>query len=585
MTVTKKDKNNQNNFGRPRNQQNKKSKNEFEEKIIDWVTFYRRNMHRFVEHYLGLELFTYQIILIYLMNLCSLVVVVACRASAKSYLIAIYACSRCILYPNSKIVIASSTKKQASLIVTEKIQKELIPNSPNLEREIKTIRTGVNETEVVFHNGSSIIVVPANENARGFRGTVNIYEEFRMIKKEVVDSVLSPFLIVRQPPYLKNPKYSHLKEEPIEIYISSAYFKAHWMWEMMKIATMDMYKKGEGLIIGFDYAITLKHGIRTPKQLVKEKKKLGNMAFDMEYGNLMVGATENAYYTFDLLNQAQQRKKAFYPRNNIDVIEKRKNKYDIPKQNGEIRVVAVDIAMVVNAKRNDNTAISCIRALPVKDTYEREVPYIETMQGGNTTVQATRIKEIFTDFDADYIVIDGQNAGISVIDEMGKITYDEQRDCEYPAYTCFNDENTANRIKNSNALPVIFCIKANAGLNQEIHITMKDNLERNKIKLLINSTQAKDYLDTKREYVTSDSIKKGELELAYFQTDLLINEMINLSYEINKNNNQIKLYEPKNGTKDRYISLAYGNFFISTLERDLNDNGKDFDAARFFFFN
>lgn len=58
-------------------------------------------------------------------------------------------------------------KKQASLIVTEKIVKELMPNSPNLRREIKNIKTSGNETEVMFVNGSSIVVVPATDNARG----------------------------------------------------------------------------------------------------------------------------------------------------------------------------------------------------------------------------------------------------------------------------------------------------------------------------------------------------------------------------------------------------------------------------------
>jgi hypothetical protein len=156
-------------FTRPKNQTKRpETKQDFEERLIDWVTFYRRNIHRFIEHYFGLELFFYQILLIYLMNLSPLIVVVACRAAAKSYIIAIFACAKCVLYPGSKVVIASATKKQASLIVSEKIKKELMPNSPNLAREIKDIRTSANETEVVFHNGSSIVVVPATENARGY---------------------------------------------------------------------------------------------------------------------------------------------------------------------------------------------------------------------------------------------------------------------------------------------------------------------------------------------------------------------------------------------------------------------------------
>ena len=260
-----------------------------------------------------------------------------------------------------------------------------------------------------------------------------------MIKKDIIDFVLSPFLIIRQTPYLNNPKYEHLKEEPTEIYISSAYFAQHWMSKMIKLAVTDMYKKSEALFIGFDYSITLKHNIRTKKQLIKEKKKLGTVAFAMEYGNEMIGQGENAFYSFDTMNRSQSMKKAFYPRKTQDVLEKKKNPHDIPRQNGEKRIVSVDIAMVNNDK-NDNTVITCIRALPSGDYYDRQVPYIEAFKGDNTTTQAIRIKEIFSDFDADVIVLDTQNAGLSIADELGKITYSDERDEEYPPFKCFNDE-------------------------------------------------------------------------------------------------------------------------------------------------
>lgn len=88
---------------------------EFLEKTLDWNTFFRRNIHRLIETYFCIELHLYQIIMIYLMNLVPMIVIVAARASAKSYIIAIFACARCVLYPNTKVVIASSTKKQSSL--------------------------------------------------------------------------------------------------------------------------------------------------------------------------------------------------------------------------------------------------------------------------------------------------------------------------------------------------------------------------------------------------------------------------------------------------------------------------------------
>lgn len=52
--------------------------------IKKWTTFYRLNMHRFVEHYLGIELFFFQKILMYFMNLNTFVMIVAARGLNKS---------------------------------------------------------------------------------------------------------------------------------------------------------------------------------------------------------------------------------------------------------------------------------------------------------------------------------------------------------------------------------------------------------------------------------------------------------------------------------------------------------------------
>lgn len=78
--------------------------------FMQWVTFFRKNLHRFAMDYLGLKLHLYQIIMLFLMGINQFIVVIASRASAKSFIIALYACCRCILYPNSLIVLSSANK-------------------------------------------------------------------------------------------------------------------------------------------------------------------------------------------------------------------------------------------------------------------------------------------------------------------------------------------------------------------------------------------------------------------------------------------------------------------------------------------
>lgn len=163
---------------------------EFRERIIDWTTFYRRNLHRFVGHYLGIKLHFYQKIMIYLMHSYPLAVLLCARAIAKSFVTAVYACSVCILYPNSKVLVTALTKKQAGLLITEKVEKELMNMSPNLRREIKKISTSQNSIEVIFHNGSSFIAGVAGEQSRGLRSTILITDEYRLVK------ILTPYTVM-----------------------------------------------------------------------------------------------------------------------------------------------------------------------------------------------------------------------------------------------------------------------------------------------------------------------------------------------------------------------------------------------------
>ena len=100
---------------------NKKSEieiaNEKAERIMNAVArmtaYYRANMHRFIEEYLGIKLRLFQKILIYMMSTCTNGMVTAARGIGKSFLIAVFAVARAILYPGTEIVVVSKTRKQA----------------------------------------------------------------------------------------------------------------------------------------------------------------------------------------------------------------------------------------------------------------------------------------------------------------------------------------------------------------------------------------------------------------------------------------------------------------------------------------
>lgn len=397
--------------------------------FIQWMTFFRRNLHRFAMDYLCIKLHLYQIIMLYLMGINQFIVVIASRASAKSFIIALYACCKCILYPNSLVVLSSGTKGQSKLLVSEKIQKELMTLSPILRKEILKIKDNQNEIIVYFRNHSTITVVPASENGRGYRSTCVVREEFRQIKKSIDDGILSPFQIIRQTPYMKDDFYANIKEleeESVDIYISSSWLdNGHWMWDIVDQAYDEMLKGQASCLLAFDESIAIKHKIKTMRYFQTERKKQDSLTWRIEFLNERVKENEHAFFTYTMLQQNQKIKRPFYPRSTLDVKNNRKNTYDIPKQVGEIRIVACDMAFVQN-KKNDNSIFSCMRLLPDSKTYNREsssddikisngyrrmVSYMESVQGGDTTRQALRIRQLYEDFGADYIVLDLRNAG------------------------------------------------------------------------------------------------------------------------------------------------------------------------------
>lgn len=533
------------------------------------------------------------------MGISQLICIVACRAAAKSFIIALYACCKAIAKPNSKIVLGSATRGQSKLIISEKIKNELMNMSPMLQREIKAIKDSANESIVYFNNGSTIKVFTANEFARGLRSTDAVREEFRQIEKNIDDSVISPFQTIRQAPYMLLPYYSSMKElqeDPIDIYISSSWFdNGHWMWDIVDQAFKDMMNDENSIMLAFDESITLKHNIRTMKQMKQERKKQDPITWSIEFLNLRIKDSASAFFTYSMLTKCQRLRQVFYPRKHQDVRSGKKNRYFTPKQDGEIRIISCDIAFV-EGKQNDNSVYTCIRGIPesityetensgleIKQGYRREYSYMESCQIGDTTKQSLRIRQLYEDFDADYIVVDARNGGLQVIYTLGKVMYDEERGLEYAPLKCMNNDTYASVVKNPNAKEIIYAINATAQLNSDIAYAFRRSLVENKIDLLINYNIAREeILNEIKDYINEFDLDLQMLyEVPFLETQTMISECAELLYEKAQQTGVIKIYEQGSNRKDRYTSASYGNYFLDQLELDLLSDTSDYDYCTF----
>jgi len=377
-----------------------------------------------------------------------------------------------------------------------------------------------------------------------------------------------------------------LQEEPIDVYISSSWYDdGHWMWGVVDQARSDMIEEKNSCLLAFDESVTLKHNIKNRNQLKRERKKLDPLTWRIEYLNERVKQNAGAFFDYKMLMQNQNLKKPFYPQTLENFKSRKKNPHAIPKQNGEVRIVSCDIAFVSN-EMSDKSVYSCIRALPeivthydeggnnkaiVAQGYRRTVPYIESHPGGDTTKQAIRIRQLYEDFDADYVILDMRNGGISIFYALAKTLYDDQRGVEYPPITAMNDDDLSRSIKIAGAKPVIYAVYATQKLNSDIAFEMRNTLVDKNINLLLNYSEAKDaVLGEYKEYAeTNDVDVQVFYEMPFIETQLFINETSNLLYEKLEQTGAVKIYEQSTNKKDRYTSVSYGNYFISQLEKDL----------------
>ena len=566
--------------------------------VLAWGTFFRRNMHRFVIDYLKIQLYEYQALAIYEMGISNLICIVASRNDAKSFIVAVYAVARCLLYKGTKFRIGSATEKQAKLIVSEKIIDELCEWSPILRKEIADYSIRNSDIYVKFRNGSKITVFVANENARGLRANAICREETRMIKKKVEDSVISPFQTPRKPKYLFKPEYKNnkeLKEQPTDIYISSSWYDdGNWLWDIADQALDAMKNHKGGLMLAFDESIAIKHELKTIEQLIKERKKQDPTTWKIEFLNLKVKDSLSSYFTYAMLINRQISKHPFYPRNIVDIKSGKRNKYSIPKLDNEIRVISNDIAFVAG-NQNDNSVYACIRGIPesitfeneehsveIKQGFHRSYPYIESNQIGDTTLQAIRIRQLYEDFDADYIVLDTRNGGLQIAYTLQKVLYDDQRGVEYSPLKVMNNDDYAKICSDPNATPCIYVINATQNLNSDIAIAFRKNLIENRIDFLVNFNAAReDILSSNQDYVEAlsknDPEYQTEFERPFLETQAMISECAELQYEKMPQTGAIKIYEKGKNRKDRYTACSYGSYFFDQLELDLLSASSDYD--------
>lgn len=378
------------------------------ETIAERTSYYRANPQRFVEEFMGISLKLFQKILIYCMMHYDYFLFLASRGLGKTYLVGLFACVRCILFPGTKILAFSHTYKQGKEIVM-KITDDFMHKSPLLCNEILKTSTGLNECGVWFKNGSFIQVRVANENSRGGRANIIIIDESRMVSEKIVQTVIRPMnSSPRQPGYLRKPEYKHLQEMNKEIFMSSAWYKASEMYEKVKAYTSNLLDSNKKYFIcDLPYELSIAEGLLMREQIENEmsEETFSDITFMMEREGIFYGSSEDALFNYNVLSDRRTLQDALKP---LDYYKETATQ--IPKKNvNEIRILSLDIALMAS-KKNKNDASCFILNQCIKtneDTYVSNISYVETQEGLVTEELGLLAMRYFYQYDCDYFAIDG----------------------------------------------------------------------------------------------------------------------------------------------------------------------------------
>ena len=568
--------------------------------VKDWCTFYRRNWNIYAKYELGISLKPFQEIMIYLMGVSNVFYMMCGRGLSKTFLAALGGFIKCLLYPHSEVVLTATTIKTAKKMVKNKMEDELCDRfSPKLkwmkEQGLIKFKYDTEEIRVDFiFNGSWILILPETESSRGERANTLIFEECRLLKKSMVDSVFLPMRHARVPSYRLKPEYAkdaRLVEQAQIIYLTSSRYKHEWFWGAWKVCVNNFFasKRLVYNIFAGDVLTAIYHKFMTQEDYDIAKREASDIEIRMEYLNEPQGEIEGSFYTLQMFEENRIIQQAFVPPTTEEYITEY-GRGEFPwfreKQDDEIRALYIDFAFTdtVNANTTaDNTVIGCMSGYPneKRDRYLRNCEYMETYSGSKKDESLLRIRELFLYYDVDVVLLDLRNGGEDRWVDLSKPFYHEELGIQFTGLGIYDDDdvlafycdkskadNLRSRTVDPLASHVIIPVVGTDERNNNYHLAMKSALQHHIIRFPVDEMTAKENMIESGIYNTLSSNMKMRKLLGHVQLDIMIiDEAIKLQQVIKKG--FISLVVAGRNKRDRIVACEYANYFFHLKELEM----------------
>ena len=495
------------------------------------------------------------------------------RAYSKSFLSVLVLLLRCVLFPNSHLFVTTGGKEQAAGILKEKVD-ELCKLIPGMRNEIDWSRgktkSGKDNIEIIFKNGSKLDIMAARQSSRGKRATGGLMEECILIDQTLLNEVIIPTMNVDR----RLPDGTRHKEETVnksQIYVTTAGWKSSFAYEkLIELVIKMVIYPDEAFVLGGTWRVPVLEGLlqRTFVNDLKTSGTYNDASFAREYESEWSGDAENAYFSVERFDKYR-------------VLLQPEYEYSGRSNKSAYYVIGVDVG-----RKGCTTEAVVIKVTPqAQGTSLKSVVNIYTYDEEHFETQAINLKKLYYKYKARKLVIDGNGLGIGLLDYMVKGQVDPETGDFLPDFGVENDEDKFyKKYKTENTeTDAIYIIKANMPINTEAHSYVQTQLSSGKIKFLIDESQAKVKLLGTKIGQTMDPEKRNEYLKPFVETTILREQMLNL-IEDNEGVNIILKMANRSVGKDKFSAFEYALYYIKQ-EEDSRKKKRGRKISDFMFFS
>lgn len=294
------------------------------EELLD---FYRANPEIAAEDLLGVDLSDIQKVVLRAMWFKNYVISIMCRGSGKTFLNAVFACLKGMLYPGYRIGLLAPTFRQSKMIFDECTR--IWQKSPILQNATERKPTQQSDNCYIRfkatggRSGSLIQGLPLGDGTkiRGSRFFTILCDEFPHIPEDVFNMVIRPMAATVSDP-MENVRRLKKQKELLEkglitedeldekaanqiIITSSGYFTFNHMYKLYCVYRDEMRSGNEKYAVFRVPYTLLPEGFLDHDSIDAAKNQMSSLEFQMEYMAAFIPDTD-AFYKASLLESCSQ---------------------------------------------------------------------------------------------------------------------------------------------------------------------------------------------------------------------------------------------------------------------------------------